>query len=118
MSIKGVTLSILATGLSTALLNDEQEFEDQGGFDISGGLYGKHVSNWIREVESIINEKPIEPNWNKLKKLAGYYQNATEEVVTLSQDDATRSYWIKVGKEANYGSCFEEALSKFEVRED
>ena len=55
MSIKGITLTILATGLSEALLKDEQEFEEQGGFDISGGLYGKHVSDWLREVESALN---------------------------------------------------------------
>jgi hypothetical protein len=98
---------------------------DTGDGDILGVYFNKseadeYAESLLPAYKISVEESDLQcdSNWDKLKKLAGYYQNATEEVVTLSQDDATRSYWIKVGKEANYGSCFEEALSKFEVEED
>jgi hypothetical protein len=53
--------------------------------------------------------------WLKLKELAGYVRNASDTTIKMFQDDATRSYIIKVGNEENYGRSFEEALSKFEV---
>ena len=56
--------------------------------------------------------------WIKLKELAGYVRNGSDTTIKLFQDDATRSYWIKVGNKSNYGKSFEEALSKFEVEED
>ena len=57
-------------------------------------------------------------HWERLKKLAGYYQDSSDETITMFQDDATRTYHIKVGKESNYGNCFEEALNKFYLKED
>lgn len=36
--------------------------------------------------------------WRALKELAGYFQNGSQETVTLYQDDATRSCFIKVGR--------------------
>ena len=56
--------------------------------------------------------------WLKLKQLAGYVQDGSDETVKLFQDDATKSYFVKVGDESHYGSSFEEALSKFEVRKE
>ena len=38
----------LARGLSSAVLRDEAPQED--GFDISGGIYGTHVSLWLRRL--------------------------------------------------------------------
>jgi len=38
----------LARGLSSAVLRDEAPQED--GFDISGGMYGTHVSRWLRRL--------------------------------------------------------------------
>ncbi len=38
----------LARGLSSAVLRDEAPQED--GFDISGGMYGTHVSLWLRRL--------------------------------------------------------------------
>jgi hypothetical protein len=35
--------------------------------------------------------------WEKLTALLGYVENGTSEVVTVHQDDATRSYIVKVG---------------------
>jgi hypothetical protein len=49
-AIKHLSLTVLCCGLSEALLKDELEFEEQGGYDISGGMYGVHVSNWLRLV--------------------------------------------------------------------
>jgi hypothetical protein len=56
--------------------------------------------------------------WDKLVKLAGYVGNASDVTIKMFQDDATLTYHIVVGKESNYGSSFEEALSKFEVEDD
>lgn len=40
--------------------------------------------------------------WDSLQALCGYYQNGSETTVTLAQDDATRSCWIKVGTESKF----------------
>lgn len=53
--------------------------------------------------------------WEKLKELAGCVTNGSDTTIKMFQDDATRSYWIKVGERSNFGSSFEEALSKFEL---
>lgn len=54
--------------------------------------------------------------WQKLKRLAGYVANGTDTKITLYQDDATGNFHIKVGERDNFGSCFEEALYKFDER--
>lgn len=45
--------TVLATDLAAAVLKDEQEGE---GFDLSAGLFGPHVSAWIREVAAAFAE--------------------------------------------------------------
>lgn len=40
--------TVLATGLAEAVRLDEAP--DQDGFDLSAGLFGKHVSDWLRTV--------------------------------------------------------------------
>jgi len=57
-------------------------------------------------------------NWEKLKQLAGYVQDGSNETVKLFQDDATMSYFVKAGNKSHYGSCFEEALNKFYLKEN
>lgn len=47
-------LTVLATGLAEAVAKDEAEARDETlsdrGFDLSAGLFGRHVSAWLREV--------------------------------------------------------------------
>lgn len=43
-----MTLTDLATKLAEAVVKDEAP--DAGGFDLSAGMYGEHVSNWLRDV--------------------------------------------------------------------
>lgn len=50
--------------------------------------------------------------WRKLIGLAGYWQNGSETLVTLAQDDATRTCFLKVGKATYYGNSFAAALSE------
>lgn len=54
MSSLGITLTVLATGLAEAYAKDEAEAKDPSvedrGFDISAGMFGPHVSGWLREV--------------------------------------------------------------------
>lgn len=61
MSKYDATLTILATTLSEAAVKDEVE-----GFDIGAGLFGEHLSEWLRNTaEEISDEKrpaPI-PDW-------------------------------------------------------
>lgn len=45
MSIYGATVTILATQLAEAVAKDEPL--EEGGFDLSAGMFGRHVSNWI-----------------------------------------------------------------------
>lgn len=48
MSAKGIITTVLATGLAEAVLKDEAP--EQGGFDLSAGLFGTHVSAWVRGI--------------------------------------------------------------------
>ena len=48
MSVIGMTVTTLATGLATAVEKDERP--EEGGFDLSAGMFGTAVSDWIREV--------------------------------------------------------------------
>lgn len=54
--------------------------------------------------------------YHKLRDLMGYVQNASDTVVTLFQDDATRSYFVKVGQgnqeKSYFGETLEEAIDK------
>lgn len=47
MSARGAIICVLATGLANAVREDEK---DPAGFDISAGIFGIAVSNWIRKV--------------------------------------------------------------------
>ncbi len=49
-----MTCTVLATGLAEAVFKDEQGGE---GFDLSAGLFGPHVSMWLRDVASQISPK-------------------------------------------------------------
>jgi hypothetical protein len=42
-----MTLTVLATGLAEAVSKDEQT--NQVGFDLSAGLFGEQVSEWLRK---------------------------------------------------------------------
>jgi hypothetical protein len=59
MSEKGMTLTVLATGLAEAVAKDEKEIADghpDCGFDLSAGMFGAHVSVWLREVAAALTE--------------------------------------------------------------
>jgi len=59
MSTYGITVTILATGLAKAVLEDEANGE---GFDLSAGLFGENVSEWIREVAAELDKrKEVKP---------------------------------------------------------
>ncbi len=47
MSTYGITVTILATKLAEAVLADEAP--EEGGFDLSAGMFGVNVSKWLRE---------------------------------------------------------------------
>ncbi len=58
MSTYGVTVTILATQLAEAVLKDEAP--EEGGFDLSAGMFGKHVSDWIRATEKELDDRAAE----------------------------------------------------------
>lgn len=57
MSAYGMTLTVLANGLADAVRKDEDTIVEQGGYDISAGLFGVNVSAWLREVADQISPK-------------------------------------------------------------
>ena len=59
MSYVGMTTTVLANGLATAVAKDEKEIEDghpDCGFDLSAGMFGAHVSAWLREVAGAMDD--------------------------------------------------------------
>ena len=57
MSKYGMTITVLATTLAEAVSKDEEP--DQGGFDLSAGLFGEHVSEWLRDVAKHLSSEKI-----------------------------------------------------------
>ena len=53
MSAHGMTVTILATELAAAVAKDERP--EAGGFDLSAGMFGTAVSEWIRKVAEVID---------------------------------------------------------------
>lgn len=53
MSAYKTTITMLATGLAEAVAKDERP--EEGGFDLSAGMFGQAVSDWIRSVAAQIN---------------------------------------------------------------
>lgn len=48
--------------------------------------------------------------WDDLMSLCGHWQDGSSTTVTFSDDDATRTYHIEVGKSKFYGGSFEQAM--------
>ena len=71
MSTYGVTVTVLATQLAEAVMKDEAP--EEGGFDLSAGMFGKHVSDWIRATARELDDRAIE-----ISKLKG--DNKTIEI--------------------------------------
>ena len=58
MSAYGMTVTLLATQLCEAIAKDEAP--EAGGFDLSAGLFGKAISDWIRETAIELDSRAIE----------------------------------------------------------
>lgn len=58
MSTYGATVTILVTQLAEAVAKDEAPGE--GGFDLSAGMLGQHVSEWIRETARELEARSAE----------------------------------------------------------
>jgi len=57
MSANGMTLTVLATTLAQAVAKDEEPQADgMDGFDLSAGMFGKAVSQWLRETAAAIRD--------------------------------------------------------------
>jgi hypothetical protein len=54
----------------------------------------------------------LERQLRSLRNALGYVQNASETTVTIYQDDATRTWGAKVGKESFWANSFNELLLK------
>lgn len=63
-------------------------------------------------IDEITALKRDASRWRALREMCGYFQCGEDETVTLYQDDATRSCFIKVGKTVHGtdGSTFESIL--------
>lgn len=59
MSKYGMTLTVLCTELAEAVNKDEQP--EAGGCDVSAGMFGPHLSEWLRKLaEQLTNEnRPV-----------------------------------------------------------
>lgn len=109
MSVQGITMTILATQLAEAVAKDDAEAKDESlpdrGHDIGAGLFGVHVSNWIRALAREIGEMGAAPARDAedaamlrfLIDACGHWQDGSSTVVKLFDDDATRQYLVKIG---------------------
>lgn len=78
MSAYGITLTVLATGLAEAVAKDE--LPDNGGFDLSAGLFGQNVSAWLRSVAEELAAAQAREQLlrSTLEKIANWNQHSVE----------------------------------------
>jgi hypothetical protein len=65
MGAYGLTVTVLATELAEAVMKDEAP--EEGGFDLSAGLFGSHVSDWIRAVAKELEDRRAAPGWQPIE---------------------------------------------------
>jgi len=58
MSNYAITVTVLATQLAEAVSKDGDP--EEGGFDLSAGMFGRHVSNWIRATAKELDDRASE----------------------------------------------------------
>lgn len=54
----------------------------------------------------------IQELFAKLRAACGYWQNGTETTVTISQDDATRTFIVTVGNITYSGDSLEDCINQ------
>lgn len=104
-------------------------YEDKTGcihmsLDIGLGLQHEtqfgYKLNWLTSTEPsryFENFSDIE-RYMKIRRLCGYVENGTETSVTIFQDDATREWIVKAGKNDWHGASFSQAIDAAELPED
>ena len=70
---------------------------------------GTMIPKEIRYAEK--SSENLDP-FSKIKTIAGHVSNDSHRTVTLSQDDATRTFHIRVDQYSFYGRSWEEAIDK------
>lgn len=77
----------LVDTISQAVLADEIA----EGCDISAGMFGPVFSQLIFQLAETTRKSQL---FDQLRDLMGYVENGTDGIIVLSQDDATRTYWV------------------------
>lgn len=74
----------------------------------------RRVIDVFRATELLMGApKPAEANMLRgIRLLMGYVENGTSETVSLGQDDATKSFFVRVGKRHYHSSSFSGALEE------
>lgn len=86
MSALGMTATVLATQLVEAVLKDEAP--EEGGFDLSAGLFGRNVSDWIRATAKELDARASrERAWKECAE-----HPPVDAAVVM---DATRYRWLR-----------------------
>jgi hypothetical protein len=49
-------------------------------------------------------------SYDAIRECCGYVENGTDSSFSISQDDATRSWVVRVGKETFHGDSFSQAI--------
>lgn len=82
------------------------------GSKLAGKFGAVMASNGQALADAQIKQIKEDLTLTKLRHLMGYIENGTSGSVKVSQDDATRSYWVSVGTESWYGDTLEQAINK------
>ncbi len=63
MSAHGMLLTVLCTQLAQAVAKDEAP--EVGGFDLSAGMFGPNVSQWLRDTAEEFSQAPAKPGLSR-----------------------------------------------------
>jgi hypothetical protein len=78
MSAKQMTLTVLATKLAAAVAEDEAP--ESGGCDLSAGLFGQKVSDWLRDLADQLttDDKDDAENFRWLLEGNGFFMEGQD----------------------------------------
>lgn len=61
------------------------------GYDIEAGMFGPNLSKILVDANEWRKKAEL---FDKLRDLMCYVENGSDGIVVLSQDDATRTFWV------------------------
>lgn len=72
----------------------------------------RELENLKQKIYELVRDQPKSTSLQQLRELCGHVENGTDTKVTIFQDDATKSWYVRVGNVNNYAETLPLAVQK------